>query len=275
MKGDEMTDMRADLVEWLRSEFTAEQNCGFERLKRIPDTRVVRFLDHFIDLDIEKQAALMAILVEWSSYNLIGTPPNPIYEQFVEATSFLNRISGLRYTGVSLLSGLAKECTFGALPAHFEARGCTGVALELPTNLVRSFADLVPVKPARLRRLVNSALAELFAPLVTDIGSEIWRYEGTLEGALVKLDIRFSGRMGRPQLAYNTAVRSEGRALGSPNLCFESILGVGLGQWDFITEENAERSVSLLIEFIAWLARLPERLPPGCCQASHDTHIEK
>lgn len=146
-----------------------------------------------------------------------------MYEKFVEATSVPNRISGLRYTGVSLLSGLANEYTVGGLPAYFQPRGCIGVALELPTNLVRSFADLVPVKPVRLRRLVNSAFAELFAPRVTNIGSEIWRYEGTLEGAWVKLDIRFSGRMGSPQLTYNTAVQSEGRALVSPNLCFESI----------------------------------------------------
>ncbi len=270
-----MTEMRAGVVEWLRSEFTAEQNSGFARLKRIPDTRVIRFLDHFSNLDNAEQAALLAVLMEWSSHNLLGTPPNPMYEKFVEATSFLKHVGGLRYTGVSLLSGLAKECTFTALPAHFEARGCTGVALELPTDLVLNFADLVHVKPVRLRRLVNSALAELFAPRVTDIGSEIWRYEGTLEGALVKVDIRFSGRMGRPQLSYNTTVRSAGRVLVSPNLCFESILGVGLGHWDFITEENAERSVSLLSELITWLARLPERLPPGCCQSSHDTHVEK
>jgi hypothetical protein len=260
IRGDEMTEMHVDLLEWLRREFMAEQNSGFARLKRIPDTRVIRFLDHFCDLDVEKQSALMAILVEWSSHNLIGTLPNPIYEKFVEANSFLKHVGGLRYTGVSLLSGLANECTFGGLPAYFQARGSTGVALELPTDLVRNFADLVPVKPARLRRLVNSAFAELFAPRVTDIGSEIWRYEGTLEAALVTLHIRFSGRIGRPQLTYNATVRSKGRALVSPNLCFESILGVGLGHWDFITEENAERSVSLLTEFIAWLARLPATL---------------
>ncbi|MCA9013517.1 MAG: hypothetical protein KDB01_27390 [Planctomycetaceae bacterium] len=61
----------------------------------------------------------------------------------------------------------------------------------------------------------------------------------------------------------------------SKNSCFESILGGGLEHLDVIREENAERSVSLLTEFIAWLARLPERLPPGCRQSSHDTQVEK
>lgn len=59
-----MTDIRATLLEWLRSEFKAEQNSGFARLKRVPDTRVVRFLDHFSDLDAAEQAALKEILIE-------------------------------------------------------------------------------------------------------------------------------------------------------------------------------------------------------------------
>lgn len=59
-----MMDSRARVADWLRNEFTREQSEGFPRLKRIPDTRVIRFLDHFADLDPAGQSALVATLVE-------------------------------------------------------------------------------------------------------------------------------------------------------------------------------------------------------------------
>jgi hypothetical protein len=262
-----MADVRADMTEWLRTEFAAEQASGFARLKRVPDTQVIRFLDHFGSLDPVGQSELIAILVEWSSHNFLGAPPpNPIYEHFVKATAFPGRAGGLRYTGVNLLSGLAKGTTHGALPGLFQSQGITGLALVPPEGLVRDSADLVPVKPTSLRRLVSVGLANRFAPHVTDMGSESWRYEGLLDGCMVTLDIRFSGRMGRPQLSYRAAVRGMGHEIISPILGFESTLGVGFGRWNYLTVENAERSVALLTEFVEWLARLPQRLPPGCCQ---------
>ncbi len=121
-----MTEMRAVLVEWLRSELVAEQNSGFPRLKRIPETRVVRFLDHFSNLDI-----------------------------------------------------------------------------------------------------------------------------------------RYSGRLIRPQLSYRTAVWNKTGILVSSSICFESLFGVGFGHWDLLTVVNAEKSISLFTEVIVQLAMLPDRLPAG------------
>lgn len=260
-----MTDNRAGLAEWLRTEFAAEQESGFLRLKRVPDTQVIRFLDHFGSLDNAGQSELATNLVNWSMHNFLQTPPpNPFYEQFTQATAFPECARGLRYTGVNLLAGLAKETSNVSLPDFFQAQGVTGLALVPPEGLVSDIADLVPLKPASLRRLVSASLDKLFAPQVTDMGSETWRYEGVLEGCGLKLDIRFSGRMGLPQLSYNAAVRGIGRDIVVPNLCFESTLGVGFGRWDYLTAENAERSVALLVELVMWLTRLPERLPPGC-----------
>lgn len=261
-----MNNPHAALTEWLRAEFAIEQESDFARLKRVPDTRVIHFLDHFGNLDPAGQSALVDILVDWSSHNLLPTPPpNPCYERYAQATSFLGNASGIRYRGVNLLAKLAEE-TSNALPAFFQAQGITGLALLPPEGLVRDVGDLIPLKPAILRRLVNATFAQLFAAQVTDIGSEIWRYEGVWEGSAIKLDIQFSGRMARPQLSYNAAVRGMGRTIVVPNLCFESVLGVGFGRWDYLTAENTERSLALLAELVVWLARLPERLPPGCSQ---------
>jgi hypothetical protein len=257
------------LTKWLRAEFDAEQESGFSRLKRVPDTKVVRCLDRFAGLAPAERSELMAVLAEWSSYKFLGTPPpKPIVDRFINATAFPGGAGGIRYSGVNLLAGLVKERGHDELPGFFQNLGITGLALEPPDGLLRNNEDLVPAKIPSLRRMVNKSLGELFAQHITDMGSETWRYEGLLDGYRIRVDIRFSGRMGRPQLSYDAEVRGKGRAIIAPNLCFESILGVGFGQWDYITMENAERSVALLAELIQWLANLADRLPEGFCMAA-------
>lgn len=253
---------RERLAEWLRAEFEAEQASGFLRLKRVPDTKVIRFLDHFDGLDAAGKSSLVSILVDWSSHQLVGTPPpNPAYEQFSKATSFLGPGGGYRYQNVNLLAGLAQEMEHSELLEFFRKQQVTDLALVPAASLAREHTDLAPVKPAALRRRVNATLEKLFAPQVTDIGSETWRYQGQLEGSDLKLYIRYSGRMGRPQLSYNAEVRGMGRVIAPPCFCFESVLGVGFGHWDYLTVENVERSLDLLAELNLWLARLPPRLP--------------
>lgn len=185
----------------------------------MPDTKVIRFLDHFDSLDPAGRSSLLTILVDWASHQLAGTPPpNPAYEQFSKATSFPGRRGGYRYLDVNLLAGLAKEKEHSQLLDFFRQQQVMDLALVPAEGLAHEPSDLVPVKPAALRRRVNATLQELFAPQVTDIGSETWRYQGQLEGSDLKLDIRYSGRMGRPQLSYNAEVRGRTRAWSTRTL---------------------------------------------------------
>lgn len=260
-----MTDSRAIMVRWLRDEFAEEQRAGFARLKRVPDTRVIGFLDDFAALSPSDQSVLAAMLADWSSYKLSGDPiPPSVAEQFTRATCFRHLAEGLRYTGVNLLAGLAKDERNGGLAGWLQKTGITGLAAQPSENLVREIGDLVPVKIPTLRRLVKSAFAQLFAPTARDIDSETWFYEGVLGQSSLKVVIRYSGRMGRPQLAYQVQVQCKERALMAPDLCFESVLGVGFGRWDYLTPDNAERSVDLLGELVEYVAKLPERLPARC-----------
>ncbi len=259
-----MADSRAMIVDWLRNEFAAEQSAGFPRLNRVPDTRVIAFLDHFATLGPAQQWELTTVLAHWSSYHFLEVPiPSETVEQFTRATTFPGRTpgQGLRYTSVNLLAGLTKEAGDAGLDGWFGKRGVTGLALQPPKSLVGDSGTLTPVRIPGLRRLVKTALTRLFAPNVEDIGSETWLYEGMLAGSSLRVLIRYSGRMGRRQLDYQVAVRSQQRALAAPNLCYESILGVGFGRWDYLTKENADRSVDLLAELVEYVARVPGRLP--------------
>lgn len=253
-----MTDAR--LVGWLLGEFAEEQRAGFARLKRVPDTQVIRFLDNFATLSPTDQTDLAAALADWSSYKFSADPiPQSVVERFTRVRAFGGPVEGLRYTGLNLLAGLAKGA--GGLAGWLHARGITGLAAQLPENLAPDFGDLVPVKIPTLRRLVAKMFAQRFAASARDLSSESWRYEGMLGETSLKVVIRYSARMGRPQLDYQVQVQGKERALTAPNLCFESVLGVGFGRWDYLTQENAERSVELLGELVEYVAKLPERLP--------------
>ena len=260
-----MTDSRAILVGFLQSEFAQEQRAGFARLKRVPDTRVIRFLDEFASRSLSDKSTLASVLADWASFKFSDDPiPPSIVEQFTRATLFRSLGQGLRYTGVNLLAGLGKTESHGGLAGWLQRTGITGLAAQPPENLVRDIGDIVPVKIPTLRRLVKTAFAQLFAANARDIGSESWCYEGMLGACSLRVLIRYSGKMGRPQLAYQVQVRCKERALTAPNLCFESVLGVGFGGWDYLTQGNAERSVELLGELVEYVAKLPERLPARC-----------
>lgn len=61
------------------------------------------------------------------------------------------------------------------------------------------------------------------------MGDGYWRYAGTLAESPLRVTIRYSGKMGRPQLEYHVEVRGEGQAIAVPPVCFEPVLGVGFG----------------------------------------------
>ena len=247
-------------MDWLRSQFAEEQSTGFARWRRIPDTQVIRFLDHFASLNDDEQTKLAALLAEWASYPFSGTPlPPVVQEQYTRARTIPGRAGGLRYTNVNLLAGLQK--VHGDLVNWFQKQGLQGTALELPELLVGDSSELVPVRPARLRRLVQTAFAQRFSATARDLGSESWRYEGTRGETSVSVVVRYSGRMSRPQLDYQVQVRKANQARATRPFCYESLFGVGHGRWDYLTQANTERSVELLGELVEYVVTFAERLP--------------
>jgi hypothetical protein len=253
---------RENLINWLRGEFAEEQVAGFARLKRVPDTHVIRFLDHFASLNAVEQSELKLVLADWSSYRLAEVAiPKKIAEKFGRATAFPGLVGGVRYSDVNLLAGVANSTGDQGFEAFFRKQGIDGLAMKSPEDLARNHEDLVPVQIPVLRQLVQKKLTNLFEPEIKDVGDGIWWYTGSLGKSTLRVQIRYSGKMGVPQLKYQVEVQGNGMTITAPNVCFESILGVGFGRWDYLTQENSERSVDLLCELVEYVARVPERLP--------------
>jgi hypothetical protein len=261
-------DARTTIRGVLHDEFAAEAAAGFPRLRRVPSTLVVRFLDYFDGLDSTERAELTDALADHGSYYFSPPVPYPYrgnaaWQRFAAAAAAWRLAGGVRYTGVKLLAALANDRP-GSLEAWCRAQGYSGLALQPSDALAPDAAALVPVKTGALRKRIGAAFAQLFAPRVTEIGDGIWRYEGTLGESSVKLMLHYGRNIADAQFRYEVAVQGRDCILNTPGFCFEALFGVGLGFWDYVTEANVGRSVELLCELVAYVARLPERRPAGC-----------
>ena len=70
------------------------------------------------------------------------------------------------------------------------------------------------------------------------------------------------------QLRYDVAVQPTKPFVPLHRAGFETALGVGHGDWDFIVEENVSDAMALLSECVGYVADLPQRLPEGCLYES-------
>src|SRR5262245_9001231 len=165
----------------LRREFAAEWATGFPTLKRIPSTRVVRFLDYFAALSAAEQTELSDALVDRGSHYLCpplppASPSGEAYSRYAAATEWRGFGGGLRYTPIKLLAGVAKDAAIGGLAGWCQRMGFSGLSLEPSENLLSGVAAIIPAKSAQLRRRVDAALQPLFAPKATNLGEGTWNY---------------------------------------------------------------------------------------------------
>lgn len=112
-----------------------------------------------------------------------------------------------------------------------------------------SLDEIVPASPARLRKLIGSAMKQRFGAQSQPISSEHTQFTATLPGGGFKVDVRFArSGMSRQQFDYNYSAKVEAR----PPVWMSSYEGVWkiIPQWDYVTETNAERSVAHFIRLI-------------------------
>jgi hypothetical protein len=70
--------------------------------------------------------------------------------------------------------------------------------------------------------------------------------------------IDYGGRV--DQLRYYVQLSDASTGLKTKTLNFETLLGLGFGQWDFVTADSQLENVRLLCELIQELVLIPDRL---------------
>lgn len=255
-----MAHERADTVALLRADFHAEAEAGFPRLSRVPQTKVIQFLDYFGDLGPTDRTAFLEALARRGSV-LVNPgpgsryPPAPAFDHYWKTINSPGAYSGgYRYCDVKFLAAVPKIAEFGSYEGWVENTQRPWVserALQPREDLLPDMSLLKPVKGATLRRRVKATLeAEGFTVLKAR-GAELKYVHAS--GSMVRVD--FGSYIG--QLCYTVSA-----ACGANRIVMVSYeaLWSQPGGWDYLTEENAARSVALLPELVEYLIQLPERI---------------
>jgi hypothetical protein len=250
-----MSQLRSNVAALIRAELAEEATAGFPKLKRVPSTQVVRFLDYWAtvtsadqDMSLDSLSRLASVMAEpeRAAVEMAERQQDPTLARLNAATAFRGFAGGYRCTPIKILAGIAKNKAIGNLEDWLKTCGCSVLERQPRPELLPSVDCIEPVKPARLKKLTDKMLTALFAPRKESLGSDGCKYVGEWEQSSLTVTVLFApqGRQNPRQLQY---VVNGGTYEGLWHL--HAI-------WDYITEENAGRSVELLRELVVYLAQL-------------------
>ena len=162
---------------------------------------------------------------------------------------------GTRYTDIKTLAADHSFWDLNAYDPSWRERLTPRHFQPLP-DLLPALTDLKAAKAPLLRRLCDQALSGSFGLKRQKMAGGS-KYCGSIHGCEVTVRIDFGSMLG--QLCYSVTVTQAGERLLIPQISYEMLWDVTRG-WDYLTEENAARSVELLAEQVAHLTRLGEEL---------------
>jgi hypothetical protein len=262
-----MADLRTNIAALLHADFTAEADAGFPTVRRIPSTDAVKFLDYFVTLKSTESAALLDALAR--AHALQFFPPPAVCREGLELNEndsalvqFRNArrtgqfAYGLRYQDLRMARTALKDPESMRHMAETRSK-LDFVPRDDPPSELMPEPDRLKVQTAKaplLRKLIDKAFAQLFAPRKTKQPDGTLQYAGSIGSTELTVSVIFSNMYG--QLHWWVNMR-----MLNPNLKAVRVQDFwGTYGWDYLTEENAPRSIDLLCERIVYLARLRERI---------------
>ena len=256
----------------VRAELAREVDGGLPVLSRIPSTGIVKFLDNFATLAPGDRTALLDALARLGALQFFPAPLiAKAHEQLRTTDPALIRLHdglrsqafayGLRYLDVRMARAAVRDPESMAHMARTRAALDFEPRDDLPELLVGStqLHDIQTIKAPQLRKLLNSMLLKrLGAKPQKRIGGELI-YEGIIGDIALRVSIIFSNLYAQIHYGVGWSVGERGLLTQRLGFGYESLWGANTG-WDYLTEENAARSIDLLDELLLRLARLFERI---------------
>jgi hypothetical protein len=260
----------SDIAAMVRTELAQEVYAGFPVLSRIPSTGALKFLDNFATLAPADRIALLDTLARIGALHFFPAPliakaheqlriTDPALTRFYAVMQSGDFAYGLRYCDLRMARALMNDPESRAQMARTRSTLDFQPRDDLPELLVGStpLLDIQTAKAPLLRKLLNSMLLKrLGAKPQKRPGGELI-YEGMIGDIPLRVSIIFSNRYA--QLHYAVTWSARERTLLAQRLSYETLWGINLG-WDYLTEENAARSIDLLDELLLRLTQLFERV---------------
>jgi hypothetical protein len=243
------------LKDFFQAEIEAEVRSGFARLRRVPDSRVASKLQYFHALSQPDQLAFLDCCAYWATvaYGFVIAAPqlkatdHLFYDRW--SSSHRNhRISDWNnHKSVPILRAMVQQYK---IDQHRKVRSSVTKAEFEKASSIQS------VKAPELRKRAVNALKPLGYYKKERIGND--QYWCRQAAAEFFVDVDYGGRTA--QFRY-CVVRPEIKS-AHPHMHFrfERAMGFGLGDWDYIIEENADDSFTLFSELVQYSFELPDRL---------------
>jgi hypothetical protein len=260
----------SDIAALIRTELAQEVDAGFPVLGRIPSTGTVKFLDNFATLSPPDRIALLDSLALAGALHFFPAPlianaheqlrtADPAVIRFYDVMQSGDFAYGLRYCDLRMARAMMNDPESRAQMARTRSTLDFQPRDDLPELLVGStpLLDIQTAKAPLLRKLLNPMLAKrLGAKPQKRPGGEMI-YEGMIGDIPLRVSIIFSNRYGQMHYAVTWSVPE--RTLLAQRLSYETLWGTHTG-WDYLTEENAARSIDLLDELLLRLVQLFKRV---------------
>jgi hypothetical protein len=258
-----MSELRSSVEALLRTELADEVAAGFPRLNRIPYTDIIWLLDYYDGLTAAERTALLDALACFGAELFFlrpGTwaPPEvaPALARCREARDGPGGKGGTRYTDVKML------CMDKSMrePGNYHEswrQNFTALHFRPRPDLLPDLSHLKAAKAPLLRKLVKAALTRLYAPRIEKQPGNNLKYVGPYGDGELTVGVDFGSSLS--PLRYEVIFKNATHWLPAVRLNYELFWGVGLG-WDYLTEENAPRSIDFFAEQVAYVANLVERV---------------
>jgi hypothetical protein len=259
----------AEIAAVVRAEFAQEVEAGFPRLSRIPSTGVVQFLDNFATLEPPGRTALLDALARVAALHFFPAPliataheqlrtTEPALLRFHDAMRSKPFSYGLRYLDVRMARAMLRDPESRAMMARTRATLDFEPRDDLPEPLVGAtpLLEIQTIRAPQLRKLLNSMLLKRLGAKPQKRFGELV-YEGMIGDMPLRVSIIFSNVYAQMQYAVTWSGHDQG--LFAQRATYEVFWGTNVG-WNYLTAENAARSIDLLDELLLRLAQLFERV---------------
>ena len=263
-----MTASHRNVIALLRAELEKEAASGFPRLRRIPQTDIIWFLDYFAGLAAAECEALLDALAD-SAAMAFGPPTKPALNargtvdvppglaQMIEARQRPGGKGGTRYMDMKMLCADPSMRDPAAYHPSWRVH-LTELHFQPRPDLLPSLDHLKAGKAPLLRKLVNAVFPKTLGWQKEKQPGGVVKCIGRCGKYEASVMVDFGGMLS--QLGYTVTLRNpEDQSFVFVQLSYERLWGTS-GRWDYLTEENAPRCIDFFAEQIAYLADLGERV---------------
>lgn len=252
-----MSDPKSRLRKLILAELDRLSEQRFAKLRRIPSTDTWKTVDYVSSLGESERGELFQAFAS-NGLSLFEFAGHPLATAYSDAPAFKRMLEWMplhfdwKHEGARYLRA--------ALADRKSARPL-GIGVGMPEVIVRAAEAIRPTTSVKIRKAIHEALRARYGAQAENLGGGNWIYQCTDAHQPFSLSIDYGGR--DDQLRYSVFYEHADSGIRAVHLSYERMLGMGFGNWDFVTEDNLNESVMTLCDLVSDLVRIPSRIKPG------------